>query len=85
MFGQALKLTLEKNCILCCLCGGWCLPCNRGAIQKYNINDAKWKDWVCCLFCTACTCCQLIQQIEKQEQVTIAACKAPERQVKPGE
>merc|ERR1719231_1090033 len=84
MYGQALKMLPDKNCILCCLFGTFCLPCNRAAIrEKYNIADTKVNDYLCCLFCSGCTVCQLLQQIQKEEGVKITGCKPPERQVKP--
>ena len=41
-WGRAVEIALEKNCILCCLCGGYCICCTRGHLrEKYNIDGGS--------------------------------------------
>ena len=73
IWGRAMEIALEKNCIICCILGGFCFCCMRGQLrEKYNIeNGSALCDFAKSYFCALCTIQMLIQEIEDRENKKI--------------
>merc|ERR1712046_306622 len=71
IYGRAMELALDKNCLLCCLLGGLCQCCNRGELrEKYAIMGGSLKD---CLmsFCVPCDIYRVVREVQIRQSKII--------------
>ncbi len=68
IWGKLNEVALGQNCMLCCLCGGICHPCQRQAlVQKYGINEPCINTWIISYVFGMCSGCQMVHEVEKRE------------------
>ncbi len=68
IWGKLNEVALGQNCMLCCLCGGICHPCQRQAlVQKYGINEPCINTWIVSYVFGSCSGCQMVHEVEKRE------------------
>jgi hypothetical protein len=68
IWGKLNEVVLGQNCILCCLCGGICHPCQRQTlVKKYGINEPCINTWIIAYVFGACSMCQMVHEVEKRE------------------
>jgi Cys-rich protein (TIGR01571 family) len=80
MYGRAISLALDQNCLLCCFFGAYGFCCCRGKLrEKYNIEGGS----AICDFCKCCVCgiCviqQFVQEVNAREGKHIGPFGDPE-------
>lgn len=73
IWGRAMEIALEKNCLVCCLLGPLCMCCTRAQLrEKYNIDGGSpLCDFAKVYGCTICSQHMLILEIEDRENKKI--------------
>jgi Cys-rich protein (TIGR01571 family) len=80
MYGRAVGLALDGNCLLCCWFNWYGLPCCRSKLrEKYNIEGGNLGlDILKCCLCYPCTIQQFIHEVNSREGKHIGPFGDPE-------